>query len=182
MTPIAATEQNDLMTGLALQAARMINASRHAIADSPHPDYFLAGMIVASWRAASPMGMLREFHEKFGLTAINAPTIPNEKDRKLRVELIREDFREFVEASEQLDIVAAADAIADLLYVVYGAAVTWGIPADECFLEVHRSNMTKVWSDGTVKRREDGKIMKPPTYSPAQLEPILWPEMMRHAD
>lgn len=60
-----------------------------------------------------------------------------------------------------------------MLYVVYGAAVTYGIDLEPIFDEIHRSNMSKLWPDGTVQKREDGKVLKPPTYSPADLEPIL---------
>ena len=43
----------------------------------------------------------------------------------------------------------------------------------EAFKEVHRSNMTKVCKDGTVLRREDGKIIKPDTFEEPNLEKIL---------
>ncbi len=59
--------------------------------------------------------------------------------------------------------------MADLLYVVYGTAVSYGIDMDPVFREVHRSNMSKV---GGYKR-EDGKWVKPATYSPARIEPIV---------
>lgn len=64
----------------------------------------------------------------------------------------------------------AADAIADLLYVVYGAAIAWGIRIDPIFGEVHRSNMTK-FIDGTF--REDGKYVKGPAYEPARIKEVL---------
>jgi predicted HAD superfamily Cof-like phosphohydrolase len=53
--------------------------------------------------------------------------------------------------------------------VVYGTAVSLGIDMEPVFKEVHRSNMSKV---GGYKR-EDGKWVKPPTYSPASLDIIL---------
>jgi predicted HAD superfamily Cof-like phosphohydrolase len=67
------------------------------------------------------------------------------------------------------DLAAVAKEMADLLYVVYGTAVSYGIDMDPVFREVHRSNMSKV---GGYKR-EDGKWVKPATYSPARIEPIL---------
>ncbi|MEC4681184.1 MAG: hypothetical protein VST67_10880, partial [Nitrospirota bacterium] len=67
------------------------------------------------------------------------------------------------------DLPAMAKELADLLYVVYGTAVSLGIDLEPVFKEVHRSNMSKV---GGYKR-EDGKWVKPPTYSPASLEDIL---------
>jgi predicted HAD superfamily Cof-like phosphohydrolase len=130
-------------------------------------------MVNSNSKITDPQLLLREWHEKFGVFRSNHPQIPDRKTIELRIELIREEFEEFRIASEQFDLVGVADAIADLLYVVYGAAEAWGIPASKCFQEVHRSNMTKVWSDGTVHKREDGKVIKPPTYSPADLKSIV---------
>ena len=117
--------------------------------------------------------MVRKFHEKIGVPILASPTIPAEDRRQLRIDLIQEEFEEFVKASQRGDIVGVADALADIDYVVHGAAHEWGIPLDPIMEEVHRSNMTKVWPDGTIHRREDGKILKPPTYSPANIEAVL---------
>jgi predicted HAD superfamily Cof-like phosphohydrolase len=73
--------------------------------------------------------------------------------KELRCALIEEEAAEFRAAVEDGDIVAVADAIADLLYVVYGAALTFGIPAHAVFTEVHRSNMTKLDDDGLPRYR-----------------------------
>ncbi len=67
------------------------------------------------------------------------------------------------------DLPAIAKELADVLYVVYGTAVSLGIDMEPVFKEVHRSNMSKV---GGYKR-EDGKWVKPSTYSPASLDKIL---------
>jgi len=67
------------------------------------------------------------------------------------------------------DLASMAKELADLLYVVYGTAVSLGIDMEPVFKEVHRSNMSKV---GGYKR-EDGKWVKPATYSPASLDKIL---------
>ena len=66
-----------------------------------------------------------------------------------------------------------AKELADLLYVVYGSADTMDIPMDEVYAEVHRSNMSKMHPDGTVRYREDGKILKTEFYSPADIEKVL---------
>jgi len=122
----------------------------------------------------NPQDDLIEFHHKFGLTINTKPTIPSTADALLRFNLIAEECKEFGKASHEKDLVEIADAIADLLYVVYGAAVTYGLDAEMLFNEVHRSNMTKVWEDGTIHRREeDGKILKPPTYSKADIKKCL---------
>jgi predicted HAD superfamily Cof-like phosphohydrolase len=83
--------------------------------------------------------------------------------------LIQEEFDELKEAMGKHDLAAIAKELADLLYVVYGTAVSYGIDMTPVFREVHRSNLSKV---GGYKR-EDGKWVKPPTYSPAAIEPIL---------
>jgi predicted HAD superfamily Cof-like phosphohydrolase len=95
--------------------------------------------------------------------------VPPDHIRKLRITLIREEFEEFARASDNFDIVEVADALADLLVVVNGAALAWGIALEPIFAEVHRSNMTK---DGGLLR-EDGKILKGPDFSPPNLEPLL---------
>ena len=112
---------------------------------------------------------LRDFHEKFGLTINDTPTIPGDDVLQFRINLINEEAGEFEQAAKARNLVEMADALADVIYVALGAAVSLGIDLAPVFEEVHRSNMTKVWSDGQVRRREDGKVIKPPTYSPANI-------------
>jgi predicted HAD superfamily Cof-like phosphohydrolase len=92
---------------------------------------------------------------------------------RLRVELIREEVSEFVAASEQGDLVGIADALADIVYVVYGTALTYGIDLDAVLREVHRSNMSKLGTDGKPVLREDGKVLKPAGYSPPDIAAVL---------
>ncbi len=113
--------------------------------------------------------MVQEFHEQFDIHVATTPSIPDDATRTLRNRLIQEEFEEFQEAMQNKDIPAMAKELADLLYVVYGTAVSLGIDMDPVFKEVHRSNMSKVGGH----KREDGKWVKPPTYSPASLEAIL---------
>lgn len=113
--------------------------------------------------------MVEEFHRKFDILVNRMPTIPGDSTKELRARLIQEEFDELNEAMAQENLVAVAKELADLLYVVYGTAVSYGIDMEPVFREVHRSNLSKV---GGYKR-SDGKWVKPPTYSPAGLEPIL---------
>jgi predicted HAD superfamily Cof-like phosphohydrolase len=83
--------------------------------------------------------------------------------------LIQEEFDELKAAFDQGDVNAVAKELADLLYVVYGTAVSCGIDMEPVFREVHRSNMTKVGGH----KRADGKWVKPADYSPASIAPIL---------
>ena len=113
--------------------------------------------------------MVKEFHERFGVPVTERPALPDQKRCDLRVELIREEFEEMQAALAAGDIVEVADALGDLKYVIDGAALEFGIDMEPVFREIHRSNMSKIWPDGEVHRREDGKVVKSPEYSPADV-------------
>lgn len=113
--------------------------------------------------------MVEEFHKKFDILVHTSPTDASEDTRRLRIRLIQEEFDELKESMVEGNLAALAKEMADLLYVVYGTAVSYGIDMEPVFREVHRSNLSKV---GGYKR-EDGKWVKPPTYSPAKIEPLL---------
>jgi predicted HAD superfamily Cof-like phosphohydrolase len=98
---------------------------------------------------------------------------PSEKVQKLRFDLIDEELTELHEGMQNESLVEIADALTDLLYVVYGAGHAYGIDLDKTFAEVHRSNMTKLGEDGKPIRREDGKVMKSKNYQPPQLAPLV---------
>ena len=118
---------------------------------------------------------VKEFMEAFGQKVVTTPSWPDAKTIGLRYELIREELEEFSDAiyNGEGTIIDAADALADLLYVVYGAAHAFGIPIDECFDEVHNSNMSKLGEDGKPIYREDGKILKGPYFYEPKLKGIL---------
>jgi len=114
--------------------------------------------------------MVREFHVKAGVGLHDKPTTIDFEVYRLRMNLIEEEAGELEEAFYDRDIVKIADAIGDLLYVTLGAACACGIDIEPIFHEIHRSNMTK-FVDG--HKRADGKWIKGPSYSPANLGPIL---------
>jgi predicted HAD superfamily Cof-like phosphohydrolase len=118
---------------------------------------------------ADEQAMVEAFHRTFDIVANPVPTVVDGRTRELRIKLIQEEFDELKEALAAEDLSSIAKEMADLLYVVYGTAVSYGIDMDPVFREVHRSNMSKV---GGYKR-EDGKWVKPATYSPALIDPIV---------
>ena len=63
---------------------------------------------------------------------------------KLRIDLIVEELNELKQAINEKDITEMRDAIGDILYVVYGAAHTFGFDADSDFATIHDSNMSKL--------------------------------------
>lgn len=110
------------------------------------------------------------FHHKAGLEINTRPTIPRLDTINLRHKLIQEEFDELMEALYRGSTVDTADALADLLYVVLGTAVSCGIEMEPIFDEVQRSNMTK-FIDGY--RRDDGKWIKGPSYTPANIAKLI---------
>ena len=93
---------------------------------------------------------------------------------ELRRNLIEEEYKEVIEAHEGEDLAALAKEFCDLVVVIVGTAVSYGIPFDECFAEVHRSNMSKLGADGKPIYNEFGKVMKGPNYRPANLREIIY--------
>jgi len=136
-----------------------------------------------NYRYVEPMTnaeKVSEFHTAMGMT--NRIWPPTEEEIELRKKLIKEEWIEVQEEThpyyegnfrpEYLDKTKIAKELADLLYVTYGTAVSFGIPIDEVFAEVHKSNMSKL-VDGKPVKREDGKVLKGPNYQPPQLEHIF---------
>jgi len=121
---------------------------------------------------ATPGKAVREFHRTFGMPT---PELPGwvEERLELRMTLIEEEENEFREAVENKDLSNAIKEACDVIYVYAGFLIEMGVDPDVAFDEVHRSNMSKVWEDGTVKFREDGKVLKPPTYSPADIDGVV---------
>ena len=88
------------------------------------------------------------FNKVFGVTTHDTlqPEIFT-KDPKLvnlRLSLIKEEVKELEEAIQNHDMPEVIDALADILYVVYGAGASFGINLDKAFDIVHSSNMSKI--------------------------------------
>ena len=83
---------------------------------------------------------VKNFHAKCHVPIGEQPRFA---DVNLRRVLITEEFRELMKAIDDEDIVETADALADLIYVLIGSAITWGIPLDKVWAEVQRTNMMK---------------------------------------
>ena len=114
-----------------------------------------------------------EFMKACDQQVVETPLLADEVTTTLRLHLIHEEVHELVEGIRNRDIVEIADALTDILYVVYGAGHAFGISLDKCFDEVHRSNMTKVMPNGKVLKNAEGKVMKPDTYEEPNLEKVL---------
>jgi predicted HAD superfamily Cof-like phosphohydrolase len=105
-----------------------------------------------------------DFMEAFGQEVLYIPTMPDFNLSALRLDLIEEEVQELRDGLANKSMLEIADALTDILYVVYGAGHAFGLDLDDCFHEVHSSNMTKLGADGRPLYREDGKVMKGPNY------------------
>lgn len=81
----------------------------------------------------------------------------------------------FEKAHTAPDFEEAIDGLCDLIYVVLGSAVAWGIDLDPFFREVQRANMEKL----TGPKRADGKQLKPEGWRPPDIETILLRQIER---
>jgi len=148
------------------------------------------------------LNQVADFHRTFQHPILETPQIPSKQRSDLRVALIAEELKELEEAIEEKDIVAVADALADIQYVLAGAILEFGLGNKfrELFDEVQRSNMSKACetieeAEATMKfyaeqkgvesyykekegkylvyRKGDDKTLKNINYSPADLKTIL---------
>ena len=120
--------------------------------------------------------MLREFHSTFGLPNHVMVRRPTQAQSKLRQDLLTEEMVEYLHAERKHAIVDIADALADIVYVAIGTAIAYGMPFDEIFRDVHRSNMSKLDEHGLPIHREDGKVLKGENFTEPNLEDILFPK------
>ena len=116
---------------------------------------------------------VRTFMKTYGQEVKKIPSLPEDKIIQLRINLIKEELKEFQEAINNKDLLEIADALTDILYVTYGAGHSFGIDLDKCFEEVQRSNMSKLGENGKPIYNEHGKVMKGPNYFKPDLKQFL---------
>lgn len=108
-----------------------------------------------------------EFHRVFGIGNNDKPESTLSKDDVLlRHRLMHEENEEYLEAAQNGDLVEIADALGDMMYILYGTICKHGLQhrIADIFDEIHRSNMSKLDADGNPIYREDGKVMKGENY------------------
>ena len=122
----------------------------------------------------SPLQQARAFRTAFRVKNSTTPA-SRAKQRKLIVE----EFKEFLEAEQQLIIGFSKNStdtlkeLADLVYVCYQYAENLGWNLDEALYRVHKSNMTKLDDEGKPIFREDGKVLKGPNYTEPNLNDLV---------
>lgn len=122
------------------------------------------------------IGAVKHFHEVFQIGNNEEPTLALTKEEiKLRFNLMQEENEEYLEACENGDLVEVADALGDMMYILFGTILRHGMQhkIEEVFDEIQRSNMSKLDADGNPVFREDGKIMKSDQYFRPNIKAIL---------
>lgn len=116
---------------------------------------------------------VKDFQTAVGQNVGQVPAFPDGAERALRMRLLEEEFKEYEQGEYNNDLENIAKELADIIYIVCGTAVSYGIPLDKVFAAVHESNMAKL-VDGKPIRREDGKILKPEGWTPPDIKKILY--------
>jgi predicted HAD superfamily Cof-like phosphohydrolase len=98
----------------------------------------------------------------------------NVEQFNLYVNLIEEEFSDELKAAiKECDNVEIVDALVDILVVTIGALHSMGADAEGAWKEVMKTNFAKIGDDGKVRKREDGKVLKPVGWVPPNLEPFV---------
>ena len=117
---------------------------------------------------------VRAFHEACDVPVATSVAFPSRERIELRQRLLREEYFEWLSAITNRDMVEVADALADMIYIIVGTALEFGIPLDRVWDEVQRSNMAKVDPEtGRVEKRADGKVVKPVNWTPPRIREAL---------
>ena len=121
----------------------------------------------------TPLDMVKEFAECMD-HPLDEQWRFNRNLEDLRYGLIAEEFGEVSDESDAGTRPAAMiKELADLVYVAYGYAATFGWNLDEAVRRVHVSNMSKLGPDNTPLKRPDGKVLKGPNYKKPDLSDLV---------
>jgi predicted HAD superfamily Cof-like phosphohydrolase len=98
----------------------------------------------------------------------------NEKQFAMYVKLIDEEHQELLEATLAEDPIEQLDALIDILVVTIGAIHSMGADGEGAWKEVMRTNFEKIDKEtGKVRKREDGKVLKPLGWQAPELSQFL---------
>jgi predicted HAD superfamily Cof-like phosphohydrolase len=112
--------------------------------------------------------------EKFMKACDQSTDTYNKSQCKLYTDLIEEEVNELFVAIRDNDDVEKLDALVDILVVTIGAIHSMGADAEGAWKEVMRTNFAKIDHEtGKVRKREDGKVLKPVGWTPPNLKPFV---------
>jgi len=112
--------------------------------------------------------------EKFMRACDQTVGAHNEDQYKLYINLIKEETEEHATAFATRDTVEELDALIDILVVTIGAIHSMGADAEGAWKEVMKTNFAKIDHEtGKVRKREDGKVLKPVGWTAPDLKPFI---------
>jgi predicted HAD superfamily Cof-like phosphohydrolase len=98
----------------------------------------------------------------------------NNQQFTLYLNLIREEYNELFEANTVDDRLEMLDAMIDIIVVTIGAIHSMGADAEGAWKEVMATNFAKIDHEtGKVRKREDGKVLKPLGWTPPSLKEFV---------
>lgn len=103
--------------------------------------------------------LARELYEHFKFPYATQPKVLRGNELQYRCKFLQEELDEFLEASLAEDLGEAADALADLAYVLYGTVLEMGLPWQPIMAAAHKANMSKVVGMGKRGHKQD--LLKP---------------------
>lgn len=111
--------------------------------------------------------------EKFMRACDQSVDRNNIEQYNMYLKLIKEEYNELLSALLDADPVEQLDALVDILVVTIGAINSMGADGEGAWKEVMQTNFAKIDKDtGKVRKREDGKVLKPLGWTPPNLEPF----------
>ena len=116
------------------------------------------------------------FHDSFGIENNFQPTTAlTEEEIQLRFDLLKEENEEYLEAAKRGDLTEVADALGDIMYILFGTILKHGLQDKivEVFKEIQASNLSKLGADGKPIYRADGKVLKGPNYFKPNINEVL---------
>ncbi len=113
------------------------------------------------------------FHQKFGHPIGEKGRVPSKLEKCMRTAILAEEVCEYFDALAKDDRAEILDALADIIFVAIGTAITYGFDIDEAMRRVYASNMSKLGPDGLPIYREDGKVVKGENYFPPKFDDLI---------
>ena len=102
----------------------------------------------------------------------------NVEQFNLYTKLIEEEWKELNVAINNVDKVETLDALVDIVVVTIGALHSMGADVEGAWKEVMSTNFAKIDKEtGKVRKREDGKVLKPTGWEPPNLKPFVKGEL-----
>lgn len=122
----------------------------------------------------SKLEMVKDFNKSFKIEQKSKPSLISQEKFELKFNLMQEELNEYKEACKNKNLVEVADAIVDMMYVLYGFITQHGLSDVfyDLFEEVHKSNMSKL-ERGKPLFRSDGKVIKGSEYFKPNLKDII---------